>query len=132
MTSIRFVNFFLNFVFKLKFYFDFNQDEEDESIKELITERLHHLEPDLEEKEKVLKAYHFFFKLLASNISRHSKYLENVNRQNSVSAITPSNINKIIFGTFMKQPITWKNVNIIFRLSSDIYYDLKYFLGARN
>lgn len=87
------------------------QEEEDEAVKTLVLDRLNHLDPLTEDKEKVLKANHLFFKLLVGNFQKHSKYLESVNRQTGLSAVTADNIDKIIFGTFMKQPSNWRNVS---------------------
>lgn len=79
--------------------------------KDLILERLLHLDPNMKEKENILKANHLFFKLLVENFHKHSKYLENVNRQMDTSGVTANNISKIIFGTFMKQPQSWRSVS---------------------
>lgn len=86
------------------------QDEEDDTIRILVQERLDTLDPMTDEKAKVLKANHLFFKLLVNNFQRHSKYLENVNRSTGLTAVTAENIDKIIFGTFMRQPQNWRNV----------------------
>lgn len=88
-----------------------NQEEEDDVTKDLILDRLRQLDPNMKDKENILKANHFFFKLLVENFQRHSKYLESVNRQTDSNGITANNINKIIFGTFMKQSASWRNVS---------------------
>lgn len=81
------------------------------------------LDADFDNKEKVLKANHFFFKLLVEHFPRHSKYLENANRTTGSSAINADNINKIIFGTFMKQSINWRNVSEAMTLLCVYYTD---------
>lgn len=98
-------------------------------MRELLKERLHDLDPDLANKEKLLKSNHLFFKLLGLNILKHSKYLENTNRKNGVSAITPMNIKRIVFGTFMKQPLAWRNVS---REFSFVIISYLFILGARH
>ena len=92
------------------------QKEKDDSIKPLIYDRLHHLEPEFEQKADVLNANYQLFKLLAQNIALHAKYLDNLNRKYTIGVIHPGNIHKIIFGTFMKQPQNWRNVSLPFAL----------------
>lgn len=74
-------------------------------------ERLRHFDFEIEDKQRSLEANHAFFKLLVANFPKHAKHVENVNRLTGSSAITSNNINKIIFGTFMKQPLSWRNVS---------------------
>lgn len=64
----------------------------------------------MDEKTDFLWSCHTLFQLLKKNIQLHAKLLENLNRKFDVSSITPSNIQKIFFGTFMKQPVLWRNV----------------------
>lgn len=96
------------------------QEEEDEEIKSLVFDRMNHLDSITEDKEKVLKANHVFFKLLVSQFQKHSKFLENVNRSTGLNAVTSNNINTIIFGTFMKQPDNWRK-----ELATDVFFKSK-------
>lgn len=96
------------FVFKRDFSY---QNNDDADTKELILERLNHLDPNFTDKEKILRANHIFFKTLQQNFNKHVKLLESVNRSTGNNAINSENINKIIFGTFMKQPEAWRNVS---------------------
>lgn len=76
----------------------------------MILERLNQLDPDMKSKEEVLKANHLFFKLLVAEFERHSDLVENVNRSTGCETINADTINKINFGTFMKQPQNWRDV----------------------
>lgn len=105
------VSFLFLFLFPVNKHENSYQNEDDAATKELIMERLKHLDSNFEDKEKVLTANHIFFKLLVSNFGRHAKCLESVNRSKGINAVNAENINKIIFGTFMKQPQAWKNVS---------------------
>lgn len=77
----------------------------------MIAERLKFLDPAFHEKETKLKANYLFFKSLVTNFHKHSKYMESVNKSTRSTVINSSNIDKIIFGTFMKQSDKWRNVS---------------------
>lgn len=92
----------------MRFYY---QEESDEVIKASVVERLKHLDPEYEQNEKILKVNHLFFRLLMENFDRHSKLVESANRVSGCTQITSENAVKVIFGTFMKQPASWRNVS---------------------
>lgn len=95
------------------YLYDLSQENSDKTIKEAIMDFLKRSNPDFQDNEKVLKANHTCFNLLMKNIARHLKYLDILNRNYDNFIITPHNIqnSNIIFGTFMKQPIKWRNVS---------------------
>lgn len=90
----------------------YRQAEEEEAVKSLINERLHNLKPEMDDKADILLGSHTLFQILKKNIQLHERSLENLNRKYDVSSITPNNIQKIFFGTFMKQPVLWRNVGL--------------------
>jgi hypothetical protein len=102
------------------FLFDLAQ-ESDEGVRNVIMDFLKRSSEEL--NERVLKANHTCFKLLIKNIPKHLKYLDNVNRNHDNFVITPYNIKNanIIFGTFMKQTIKWRNVS---RKIASLYFYL--------
>ncbi|CRL01871.1 CLUMA_CG015712, isoform A [Clunio marinus] len=102
------------------YFFDYYQEEKDETIKDLVYEHLLQLKPDLKEIERTLKIEHNCYKLLVRNFHRHLKYLDLVIRSTKSKAITSENIHKIIFGTFMKQSQQWKN-----EMAVDVFFKSK-------
>lgn len=95
------------------YLYDLAQEDSDEGVKSAIMDFLKKSSDDFEANEKVLRANHTCFKLLLKNIPRHLKFLDNVNRTHDNFVITPYNIqnSNIIFGTFMKQSLKWRNVS---------------------
>lgn len=96
------------------YFYDLLQEFKDESVKMIIIDFLKRSSSEnFDENERLLRAYHHCFKLLVDNIQKHGKYLENVNRMNNNFIITPNNIqdSNVIFGSYMKQPIKWRNVS---------------------
>lgn len=95
------------------YFYDLMHEFSDESIKMIVIDFLKRSSSEnFDENEKILRAYHTCFIQLVKNVQKHGKYLDSVNRMNNNFLITPNNItdSNVIFGTFMKQPIKWRNV----------------------
>lgn len=100
------------------YLYDLVQKFSDDNIKILVIDHLKRSvnSENFEENEKIIKAYNICYNQLVLNIQNHGKYLDNVNRINGNNfVITSSNIrdSNIIFETFMKQPLKWRNVREI-------------------
>lgn len=98
---------------EVHYLYDLMLELKDESVKMIVIDFLKRSSENYDENEKILRAYHHCFKLLFDNIHKHGKYLDNVNRINNNFIITPNNIqdSNVIFGSYMKQPIKWRNVS---------------------
>jgi hypothetical protein len=94
---------------EIYYFYETYSETEDDELRKSILDHIRKL--DVNESEETLAAWYGCFKLLGFNIDRHAKFLDRVNHVHQTSVITVNNYHKIIFGTFMKQPIPWRNVS---------------------